>query len=134
MKNQKDFSKIYKTRSKASSGSGVNKLVVLDQEIPAEMQKHMTEPKVTEQLLDLNQTSMNMFSKDSKSVTQRLEYDLLTCTVSGAQEVAVVAAWEYKKMQTGKEFQEGGFLPPKYSPIDLFDEDYKETKVHSVIL
>ena len=35
-------------------------------------------------------------------------------------------------MRVGKSFPEGGFLPNQYSPVDLFDDDFKETKVHQV--
>ena len=77
---------------------------------------------------------MNIYSKGSKSVTTAPKRDLLTCTVSGQQTIGVVSAWEYSKMRVGKSFPEGGFLPNQYSPVDLFDDDFKETKVHQVIL
>lgn len=37
-------------------------------------------------------------------------------------------------MRAGTEFPEGGFLPPQYSPQDLFDEGWNEAKVHLVTL
>ena len=72
---------------------------MLDQEIPLSLQADVLEPKVTNQLLDLNQTTMEMFAKGSKSVTTMPSRDQLACTVSGTQEFAIVAAWEHRMMR-----------------------------------
>lgn len=47
MKNQQDYSKVYKTRGKKSAGSGINNIVVVDQEIPESLQADVLEPNVT---------------------------------------------------------------------------------------
>ena len=62
-------------------------------------------------MLDLNQTTMELFAKSSKSVTKMPSKDQLACTVSGTQQFGVVSAWEYKQMNVGAEFPEGGYLP-----------------------
>lgn len=37
-------------------------------------------------------------------------------------------------MRVGTEFSEGGFLPPQFSPVDMFNEEWKDAKVHLVTL
>ena len=45
-------------------------MVLVDQDIPEGLQADVLEPKVTNQLLDPNQTTMDIFAKGSKSVTK----------------------------------------------------------------
>mmetsp|Transcript_36926 Transcript_36926/g.48543 ORF Transcript_36926/g.48543 Transcript_36926/m.48543 type:complete len:108 (-) Transcript_36926:131-454(-) len=91
-------------------------------------------PKVTEQLLDLNFTTMDVLGKGSKDVATRVTSDLLTCVVSGTLEVALVSGWEYLVMRVGHEFSNRGYLPTHFSPVDLFDEAFRDAKVHLVTL
>ena len=37
-------------------------------------------------------------------------------------------------MRVGQEFPEGGYLPPNYSPTDLFNENFRDAKVHLITL
>lgn len=134
---QRDYSKIYKTYGgqRASGTAGTTKLVVVDKKIPQSLSQFVAAPNVTEQLLDLNTTTMDILGKGSKSVTQRIDKDLLACVVSGIQEIAVVSGWEYRSMNVGTQFANGGYLPIMYSPVDLFDEtQQREAKVHHVTL
>jgi len=48
------------------------------------MRADIAAPNVTEQILDLNATTLDFLGKGSLSVTQRLEKDLLACVVSGS--------------------------------------------------
>ena len=116
------------------TGLGIPRHVVLDQEIPESLQTDVREPNVTAQLLDLEQTSMNVYSKGSKSVTEQTKGDILACVVSGRQQFALVSAWETSLMKSGHEFAEGGFLPKQFSPLDLFTEAILGVKVHEVTL
>ena len=54
MKNQRDYSKIYKAKGTKSVGAATHRLIVLDEEIPESLQSQVIEPNVTAQLLDLN--------------------------------------------------------------------------------
>jgi len=109
-------------------------MVLVNQEIPDSLQKDISEPKLTNQLLDLNQTSMDLYAKSSKSVTRMPSRDQLACTVSGTQQIAVVSAWEHKSMRINQEFPEGGYLPSQFSPVDLFSDAFRDAKVHIVAL
>ena len=73
---------------------------------------------------------MSIFSKGSKSVSETILKDALHCVVSGTQSFGLVSPYEYHRMQVGQEFPEGGYLPLKYSPIDMFNEEYVDVKVH----
>ena len=37
-------------------------------------------------------------------------------------------------MKTRTQFPEGGYLPVEFSPVDLFDENFRDVKVHLVTL
>ena len=77
---------------------------------------------------------MEIYAKGSKSVTTMPSKDLLTCTVSGTMDFAVVSAWEHKQMRVNLEFPEGGYLPSHFSPNDLFSESFRDAKVHLITL
>ena len=85
VQNTRDFSKIYKSKSSRPSASVVPRHVVIDQELPEKLQADISEPNVTSQLLDLNQTSLNIYSKGSKSVTEQTKGDILACVANGSQ-------------------------------------------------
>ena len=73
---------------------------------------------------------MSIFSKGSKSVTESVLKDTLHCVVSGTQSFGLVSPYEHYRMRVGQEFPEGGYLPPKYSPVDMFNDDILDVKVH----
>ena len=75
-----------------------------------------------------------MYTKGSKSVTQQIDKDVLTCVVVGIQHVSLVSPWETGLMGSGKAFPECGYLTKQFSPADLFDETFKDVTVHQVTL
>ena len=75
--------------------------MLIEQEIPETLKNHIIEPKVTEQILDLNITTMSIYEKKMTTVTRSAALDQLNCVVTGQQTWYVVSGWEYSKMRVG---------------------------------
>ena len=73
IKKDTNYDHKYKTRNGWKGGQ--SRFLILDQDIPEALQGHVIEPNVTQQLLDLNYTSMSFLEKGSVSTTQRAKKD-----------------------------------------------------------
>jgi len=67
--------------------------LLLDQEIPHQINQDVLEPNVTSQILDLKEISMSILKHKSVSTAESQSDEQLICGVAGQTNIHMVTGW-----------------------------------------